>query len=153
MLYPLTGDARPLRDWLTTFHLASVVIDPFTNESVWILDTAARVLHQFADAAVRVNFIVAGSPAEAKQFLGPLADQFLTFCDPERIMIKQLDLHELPAFVFIQSDGTVPASAEGWSPASWRLVANHIAQVVQWQQPLFPVASDPGSFKGTPALA
>jgi hypothetical protein len=152
-LHPLTGNARPLREWLTTFHLASVVIDPFTNESAWILETAARVLHQFADAAVRVNFIVAGSPSQAKQFLGPLADQFLTFSDPDRIMIKQLGLSQLPAFVFIQSDGTVPASAEGWSPASWRTVANHIAQTVQWQQPLFPVAGDPGSFKGTPALA
>ena len=50
MLQPLKGDARPLREWLTTFHLASVVIDPFTNESAWILETAARVLHQFADA-------------------------------------------------------------------------------------------------------
>ncbi|HAG67797.1 MAG TPA: hypothetical protein DCL10_05930, partial [Acidimicrobium sp.] len=110
-----------------------MVIDPFTNESAWILETAARVLHQFADAAVRVNFIVAGSPSEAKQFLGPLADQFLTFSDPDRIMIKQLGLSQLPAFVFIQSDGTVPASAEGWSPASWRTVANQIALTVQWR--------------------
>jgi len=47
----------------------------------------------------------------------------------------------------------VPAAAEGWSPASWRTVANQIAQTVQWQQPQFPVAGDPGSFKGTPALA
>ena len=153
MLHPLKGNARPLREWLTTFHLASVVLDPFTNESAWILETAARVLHQFADAAVRVNFIVAGSATDAKKFLGPLADQFLTFSDPDRIMIKQLGLSQLPAFVFIQSDGTVPASAEGWSPASWRTVANHIAQTVQWQQPQFPVAGDPGSFKGTPALA
>lgn len=68
MLQPLKGNARPLREWLTTFHLASVVIDPFTNESAWILETAARVLHQFADAAVRVNFIVAGSPTDAKSF-------------------------------------------------------------------------------------
>ncbi|TSA52635.1 MAG: hypothetical protein D4R44_05245 [Actinobacteria bacterium] len=153
MLQPLSGIARPLREWLTTFHLASIVVDPFTNESAWILDTAARVLHQFSDSAARVNFIVAGSPAEAKQFLGPLADQYLTFCDPDRVMIKQLGLSQLPAFVFIQSDGTVPASAEGWSPATWRGVANHIAQTVQWKQPLIPTASDPGSFKGTPALA
>src|SRR6056297_1293398 len=25
------GDGRPLSEWLTTFHLASVVLDPYTN--------------------------------------------------------------------------------------------------------------------------
>ena len=152
-LTPLVGDARPLRECITTFHLASVVIDPYTNESSWILKTASRIMHQFADSAARVNFIVTATPAEAKQFLGPLATEFLTFTDPERVVVKQLWLAELPAFVFLRSDGTVPAAAEGWNPAAWREVANTIAETVAWSKPLIPQAGDPGAFKGMPALA
>ena len=44
VLAPLGAASRPLEDWLTTFHLASVVLDPYTNESSWILKTAARIL-------------------------------------------------------------------------------------------------------------
>jgi len=44
MLSPLGAEARPLEDWLTTFHLATVALDPYTNESSWILPTATRVL-------------------------------------------------------------------------------------------------------------
>jgi hypothetical protein len=55
--------------------------------------------------------------------------------------------------VFLRSDGTVPAAAEGWNPAAWREVANTIAETVAWSKPLIPQAGDPGAFKGTPALA
>lgn len=153
ILHPLVGDARPLREWLTTFHFASVVIDPYTNESAWILDTAARILRQFYGASVRVNFIVTASAAEADQFLGPLAKEFLTFADPDRVLVKQLGLSELPAFVFLRIDGTVPAAAEGWSAPAWRTVADAIATMVSWKAPLIPSAGDPVAFRGTPALA
>ncbi|MFN5650241.1 MAG: hypothetical protein ACK49M_02015, partial [Actinomycetes bacterium] len=73
-LTPLKGESRPMREWLTTFHLASVVLDPYTNESSWILETAARVMRQFSGAAVRVNFLIACGPDDARTFLGPLAD-------------------------------------------------------------------------------
>jgi len=151
-LKPLNGEARPLREWLMTFHLTSIVIDPYTNESAWILKTAERIMHQFAGAATRVNFVVTASEADTKKFLGPLADRFLTFADPDRVLVKQLGLAELPAFVFIQSDGTVPQCAEGWSPASWRKVSDYIADTVKWSRPLIPAAGDPGTFKGSPAL-
>lgn len=153
ILHPLVGDARPLSEWLTTFHFASVVVDPYTNESAWILDTAARILRQFYGASVRVNFIVTASAAEADQFLGPLAKEFLTFADPDRVFVKQLGLIELPAFVFLRIDGTVPAAAEGWSAPAWRAVADAIAAMVSWKAPLIPCASDPVAFRGTPALA
>jgi len=32
-LSPLVGEAKTLRQWLTTFHLGTVVLDPYTNES------------------------------------------------------------------------------------------------------------------------
>ena len=54
-LTALSGEQRPLSEWLTTFHLASVVLDPYTNESSWILSTAERVLDAFRGADVRVN--------------------------------------------------------------------------------------------------
>ena len=72
-LQPLNGDARPLEEWLTTFHLASVVLDPFTNESAWILPTAVRILRQFGGASVRTNFVVTATAQETREFLGPYA--------------------------------------------------------------------------------
>ena len=37
-LRPIDGEPRPLHAWLTTFHLVLVALDPFTNESAWIVD-------------------------------------------------------------------------------------------------------------------
>ena len=111
-LTPLTGDEKTLQQWLTTFHLASVVLDPFTNESSWILETAVRILRQFSGAAVRINFIVTCDANDARAFLGPYADEFLVFCDPDRVAVKALGLTELPAFVLIKSDGSVPNAAQ-----------------------------------------
>ena len=47
VLTPLGGESRPLQEWLTTFHLASVVLDPYTNESSWILDTGYLYVYSF----------------------------------------------------------------------------------------------------------
>ena len=153
MFKPLDGQARPLSEWLTTFHLASVVIDPFTNESAWILETAARILRQFAGASIRVNFVVTASADQATEFLGPLAREFLVFVDPTRTIVKQLGLTELPAFVFIRMDGTVPSASEGWNPSGWHAVAEAIANTVSWKMPLIPEPGDPVSFRGSSALA
>lgn len=151
-LTPLKGDAKTLHQWLTTFHLASVVLDPFTNESAWILKTAARILRQFSGAAVRINFIVTCDASDARAFLGPLADEFLVFCDPDRVAVKALGLSELPAFVLIKSDGSVPIAAQGWTSAEWKEVAAAVAVLTSWSRPTIPAPGDPGSFRGTPAL-
>lgn len=151
-LTPLTGDAKTLHQWLTTFHLASVVLDPFTNESAWILKTAARILRQFSGAAVRINFIVTCDATDARAFLGPFADEFLVFCDPDRVAVKALGLAELPAFVLIKSDGSVPIAAQGWTSAEWKEVAAAVAALTSWSRPTIPGPGDPGSFRGTPAL-
>jgi hypothetical protein len=153
LLTPLQGDARPLEEWLTTFHLASVVLDPYTNESSWILDTASRVLATFAGSSVRVNWVVTAGPDEARQFLGPLAERFLTFVDPDRSFVKALGLEALPAFVFIRIDGTVIATAEGWDPAAWKRVADAIATATSWSSLHLPGPGDPVPFRGTPAVA
>ncbi|HEY4332100.1 MAG TPA: hypothetical protein VGM78_06005, partial [Ilumatobacteraceae bacterium] len=126
VLTSLDGQSRPLEEWLTTFNLASVVLDPYTNESSWILKTAARILAGFRGADVRVNFIVTCTADEAKTFLGPLAEEFLVYCDPDRAFVRSLGLETLPAFVFVSMDGHVAAAAEGWDGTQWRKVADTI---------------------------
>lgn len=146
------GKPRPIMEWLTTFHLASVVLDPYTNESSWILRTASRVLEEFRGCDVRINMIVTATPAEAATFLGPLADKFLVFCDADRSAVKAMGLTELPAFVLTQVDGVVGAKAEGWNPQAWEQVCDEIARVTKWSSIELPAAGDPVSFRGSPAL-
>lgn len=152
VLHPLVGEPRALHEWLTTFHLLSVVVDPYTNESAWVLKTAQRVLAQFSDSGVRTNYVVTGTKEEARNFLGPFADQVLVFCDPERTYVKQLALKHLPALVFLRMDGHVVSHAEGWNPLEWRTVTEMVARTVVWSKPLIPAPGDPGAFVGTPAL-
>jgi hypothetical protein len=150
-LTPLGADSRPLEDWLTMFHLASVVLDPYTNESSWILKTAVRILEGLRGSDARVNLVVTSDADDARAYLGPYADEFLVFCDPERAAVRALGLIQLPAFVFVRADGIVAAAAEGWNPAEWREVAGTIAEATSWLKPSIPIASDPGPFRGSPA--
>lgn len=150
-LAPLGSEARDLEEWLTTFHLASVVLDPYTNESSWVLKAATRVLRGFRDSHARVNFIVTADEADTKRFLGPLTDDFLVFCDPDRAVVKAMGLERLPAFAFIRVDGELVAVAEGWNPAAWREVADAISTATKWRSPLIPAAGDPSPFAGSPA--
>ena len=151
MLHPLGGEARELEQWLTTFHLASVVLDPYTNESSWVLKSAVRVLEGFRGSDARVNFVVTADEDDTRRFLGPLCEQFLVFCDPERAAVKAIGLERLPAFVFIRVDREVAAAAEGWNPNSWRDVAETVAETAYWRAPVIPAAGDPSPFAGSRA--
>jgi hypothetical protein len=152
-LTPVQGEGRTLEQWLTTFHLVSVFVDPYTNESAWILDTAARIMRNFTGAAVRVNWVVAGTEEDAAAFLGPLSGEFLTFADPERAYVKALGLERLPAFVFLRVDGEVVAAAEGWNAMEWRKVAEAVADATAWTRAVIPAPGDPQAYAGTLALA
>src|SRR5256885_1809014 len=112
VLTPITGAGRSLSEWLTTFHLALVFLDPFTNESAWILPTAARILTTFDQADGRVAFVVTATPSECRIFLGPWAREVLTFADPDRAVVKSFGLERVPAFVHVAMDATVAGSAE-----------------------------------------
>ena len=149
MLHPLGGEARELEQWLTTFHLASVVLDPYTNESSWVLKSAVRVLEGFRGSDARVNLVVTAGEDDTRRFLGPLCERFLVFCDPERAAVKAMGLERLPAFVFIRVDGEVAAAAEGWNPTTWREVAEIVAETAYWSAPLIPMAGDPSPFAGS----
>jgi hypothetical protein len=152
MLRPLHGNARPLSQYLTTFHLVLVVLDPYTNESAWILESAGRVLSTFTQADCRVGWLVASDPDDARAFLGPWSETFSTFADPDREMIKALGLQRLPAIVHLAMDGSVAAAAEGWHPAEWQKVTDELAEVLSWKGPTLPHPRDPAPYDGSPAL-
>lgn len=150
-LTPINGEPQPLDHWLTTFQLALVVLDPFTNESSWLLDTSTRILGHFNGADCRTSLLLTSTADEARQFLGPWADRFLTFADPDRAAVKALGLNELPAFIQMRLDRSIQAVAEGWDPVEWRAVATSLARSMSWSAPLIPDAGDPSPFAGTAA--
>jgi hypothetical protein len=128
-----------------------VVLDPYTNESSWLLETAGRVLLHFGGADCRAAFVVTGPAEDAKAFLGPWADKVLTFADPDRAAVKALGLNELPAFAHIRQDLKVAGAAEGWDPMEWREVAQGLAKNNSWSAPLIPAATDPTPYAGSAA--
>jgi hypothetical protein len=151
-LATLTGEPRSLEAWTTTFHLAMVVLDPYTYESSWIIDTAVRILRVYAEADCRPCFLVTGSAAEAQQFLGPFSKEFLVFTDPSRTAVKAMGLERLPAFVHINQSHAIETKAEGWQPEEWRAVAERLAVLMSWRRPSIPLPEDPVPFEGTAAL-
>lgn len=147
------GDGRPLRDWLTTFPLLPVVLDPYTHESAWVLDTARRILRTFAGADVRPCWIVTADAADARRFLGPYADELLTFADAGARATAGLGIERAPAIALIRQDGAVIAKAEGWDPDDWRDVSEAAADLTRWSRPVIPDAGDPAPYSGTPVGA
>ncbi len=77
-LNPLEGSSRSLSEWVTTFHLLLVVIDPYTHESSWIVETAGRILRSFKGADCRGAWMVLGNEDHSKEFLGPWSSEILT---------------------------------------------------------------------------
>jgi hypothetical protein len=150
-LTTLDGGSKTVREWTTNFPLASVVIDPYTSQSAWLLHTSARLLRFFTGADVRVNWIVTADPDDARAFLGPLATEFLTFADPDRVAVRALGLEKLPALVVILQDLSIAAAAEGWQPAEWRGVTDSLTKLTAWGRVVVPADGDPGPFEGSAA--
>lgn len=150
-LAPLNGTARPLRAWLTTFHLVAAVLDPYTAESAWLLPTVSRIFRVYDQADCRVGIIVTCSPEEAAQFLGPYAKEFLTFADPDRKVVDGLGLERLPALVHIRQDLSVANAAEGWNPDEWRALTDNLSKAMSWSRPVIPGVGDPAPYAGSPA--
>ena len=137
---------------MTTFHLVLVVLDPFTNQSAWLLETAGRILRTYLGADCRVAWLITGTPDEARAFLGPWAEEILTFTDPERSVVRSLELESLPAIVHLDHGLNVVGSAEGWDPEAWRSVTDQLTEVMSWSRPVVPDLGDPVPFAGTPAV-
>ncbi|MGH9243716.1 MAG: hypothetical protein ACRD29_05235 [Acidimicrobiales bacterium] len=151
-LTPLAGAPRSLADWLTTFHLVVVVLDPFTYESAWLIETAGRILGHYSAADCRVAWVVTGSAEESREFLGPWSERLLTFADPDRDLVKACGLEQLPAFLHFNLGGRLEGVAEGWSPEAWRKVADNLSEHMSWSRPTLPAPGDPAAYEGAPAL-
>jgi hypothetical protein len=151
-LAPLGSEPRSLDAWLTTFHLAAVILDPYTYESAWLLETAGRILEDFRGADCRIAFVVTANEDDAREFLGPWAQRMLTFADPDRDLVKAIGVNELPAFVHLRQDRSVAALAEGWDPPEWRDAVSELAKAMSWTRPNIPGPADPKPYPGSPAL-
>jgi hypothetical protein len=151
-LTPVNGKGRGLQQWLTNFHLLVIALDPYTNESAWILPTAKRIIKTFEQSDARVALLVAADDRDCRRFLGPIADEVLTFADPDRTAIKGFGLERLPALVHLAMDGTIVNSAEGWQPLQWRTVTDRLGKVLRWSSPVMPDVKDPGPFEGSAVL-
>lgn len=149
-LNPLNGDPRPFSDWLTTFPMLVGAIDPYTHESSWLLDTIKRLFHHYRDAGVRVAWLASGPADGVSSFLGPYAEEFLTFSDPDRVAVKALGLSTLPALALVRQDGEILASAEGWDPVGWRAVIDAVDGLTGWTPISVPGPKDPAPYAGTP---
>lgn len=151
LLTPINGAAKPLTAWLTTFHLAFVAVDPYSEESRRLLPTAARILDVFQQADTRVAWVCTGDASQARRFLGRYGDDTLTFLDGDRSVVKGFALERLPAFVHVAMDATIAGAAEGWDPPAWQSVANELARMTRWKAPVIPQVGDPTPFVGAPA--
>ncbi len=147
VLHPLGGDDRSADEQLKLFHLLAVVIDPYTFESSWILDTASRILTGFSGADCRPAWVVTCDEEGARQFLGELADRHLTFCDPDREFVTAIGANELPALCHVNLNREVAGLAEGWNPETWRPIAEHLAKVM-----VVEGAGDPRDGRSGPLL-
>lgn len=148
VLDSLRGDGYPLRDWLTSYSMCLVAIDPYTHESAWILETAGRLLDHYSPADIRVGWLATTDSDGCEQFLGPWADRFLTFPDADREAVTALGVERLPALVHIQSDGELTV-VNGWDPDGWREVAKLMSRNLAWTRPTIPQPGDPTPYIGT----
>jgi hypothetical protein len=150
-LHPHGGEPLTLADQVTMFHLVAVVLDPYTYESSWILETAGRILDEFVGADCRTVWIVTADESDTSAFLGPWQERFLTFCDPDRSLVKGLGVEEIPALVHIGTDLSVVGRADGWNPTAWREITDNLSKMMSWSKPVFPKPNDPMPFSGSAA--
>jgi hypothetical protein len=150
-LHPLGGEPVTLADQTQLFHLVAVVLDPYTDESAWVLEAAANILSQLREADCRTAWLITCIEDDARAFLGPLAEQFLTFCDPEREVVAALGVEQIPALVHVGTNQELVGRADGWDPATWRPITDELARILAWNRPAFPRPGDPVAFPGSPA--
>ncbi len=139
-----------MREWLTTFHLLLVAVDPANVRSRWIVPTAARVLFEYEGADCRVAWLVAGDAADARKLLGRWATDIMTFVDPELTAIKGFGISTLPAIVHVGMDLDIVNAVEGWDPPAWRELTMELSRRMSWSRPHIPTSADPGPFEGAP---
>lgn len=152
MIQPTGREPLRVVDQVSMFHLLLVVLDPYTYESSWVLETAGRILEDFREADCRAAFLVTADAKDAATFLGPWADRQMVFIDPDRTTVKGLGLEKIPALIHIGNDASVIGKSESWDPDGWREITDNLSSMMSWSRPVFPIAGDPVAFEGSPAL-
>ena len=145
----IDGESYKLRDWLTSYPFLLVAIDPYTVQSSWILDTASEIFDHFTPADVRVGWICSADSDGCSEFLGPLADRYLTIADPDHKTTKALGVEALPSLIHIRSDGYLQR-ADGWDPTAWKKICDWVAKIAAWNEMSLRKPNMPGSYAGTP---
>jgi hypothetical protein len=152
-LADINGNDYTLPEWLTTFNMLLVAVDPYTIESSWILETGASVLRHYNQADVRVGFLCTSDAEGARRFLDHLTDEFQTFVDPEKRLVKNAGLKRLPALLHIRQSGEVAGAAEGWDPRTWTDTLDTMEVDLAWRSRLqLPMPGDPAPFAGSEAV-
>ena len=146
-LTSITGRTRVLDDWMTIFSLCLFAF-PSWPEAADYVPLAERALKVFRESDARTAILVTGTEEQARRVLGPLADQYLVFCDPKREGIKGLKIERTPAFVHLRADTALEIKAEGWDADRWQEVADSIARATRWTKPVYPYPGDPAPFAG-----
>ncbi len=145
----LGGTGYKLRDWLTSYPFLLVAIDPYTAESSWILDSAVRIFDHFSPADIRVGFVCTAEEAGCKEFLGPLAERYMTIGDPDRNIVTSFGLQRLPGLVHVRADGYLQ-TADGWDPKTWSSITDWVATILAWSKLSLGVAGEPSPYNGSP---
>lgn len=149
-LIPLTtiaGRTRTLDDWLTTFDLCLVAM-PAKPEAAVYVKASRRALDVFQGADCKTAFLVTANELQARRLLGPAADEYVVFLDPERDFVRSLGLEALPAFVHLRADTTLVDAAEGWDPRAWHRVSEGLGKAMAWSHAIYPLPGDPPPFTG-----
>lgn len=146
-LTTIKGRTRPLDNWLTTFHLCLVAL-PSRPDAQPYVRLGHRALEVFQGADCKTAYLVTGGEQQARRLLGPEADRFVVFLDPERKFVQSLGLSALPAFVHLRADTTLVDVAEGWDPAAWDRVSEGLGKAMAWSRAVYPLPGDPPPFPG-----
>ncbi len=148
MLYPLSGKSRTIGQLLTTFHLLFVALDPFTIESAWILQTAARILQTFEQADCRTAWLVTATADECRLFLGPLGQRDTDLRRPRPSGGEGVRPRTAARHCPLGMHGKVYDAAEGWHPLRVARRDRGPGQACQWLAPAIPGPRDPGAVRG-----
>jgi hypothetical protein len=148
-LTSLRGVTRTLDDWATIFNLAIVILPP-RPEATAFVPVIERIFATFGDSDVRTCVCVPSTAAITERIVGPLAERYLVFTDPDGALPASLGIERLPAFVHLRQDTSLVTAAQGWSPTEWQRVADEIARSVHWTAPIVAGRGDPPPSPGWP---
>ena len=131
--------------WLTTFHLAVVILDPYTYESAWLLETAGRILDNFRGADCRIAFVVTADADDAREFLGPWARRSSPSPTPTATWSRRSGSTSCRRSSTCARTARSPRVAEGWDPPEWQHVAVRAGQGHELVAPEHPRPRRPRS--------